>query len=100
LDDTSSKTGAVTVHDVNNFRATCTADPVSSGNARHDEQQQKQQSKETTERNESNADDPKTPENSINTPVHRSTVSKKTMFSILENIDLFYLSLIITFSLP
>ncbi len=49
LDNTSSKTGAVTVHDVDNFVATCTADPDSSGNARHDEQQQKQQSKETTE---------------------------------------------------
>ncbi len=63
MDDTSS---AVTVHDVNNSMATCTADPDSLGNARHDKQQQKQQSKETTERNESNADDPKTPENNIN----------------------------------
>jgi hypothetical protein len=100
LDDISNKTGTVTVHNIDNSVATCTADPNSSGNARHDEQQQKQQSKETTERNESNADDPKTPENNINTPVRRSTVCKKTMFSILENIDLFYLSLIITFSLP
>jgi hypothetical protein len=100
LDDTSSKTGTVTVHNVNNSVATCTADPDNSGNARHDEQQQKQQSKETTERNESNADDPKTPENNINTPVHRSTVSKKTMFSILKLFDLLYSSLIITFSLP
>ena len=99
LDNTSSKTGTVTVHVVDNSVATCTADPDSSGNARHDKQQQKQQSKETTERNKSNADDPKTPENNINTPVRRSTVSKKTMFSILENIDLFHLSLIITFSL-
>jgi hypothetical protein len=63
LDDTSSKTGAVTVQDVNNSMALCTADPNSSGNAQHDKQQQKQQSKETTERNKSNADDPKTPEN-------------------------------------
>jgi hypothetical protein len=39
LDDTSSKTGAVTVHDVDNSVATCTADPDSSGNARHDKQQ-------------------------------------------------------------
>jgi hypothetical protein len=100
LDDTSSKTGTVTVHDVDNSLATCTADPNSSGNAWHNEQQQKQQSKETTETNKSNADDPKTPENNINTPVRRSTVSKKTMFSILDNIDLYHLSLIITFSLP
>jgi hypothetical protein len=63
-----------------------------------DKQQQKQQSKETIVRNKSNADDPKLPENNINTPVRRSTVSKKPMFSILENIDSFYLSLIITFS--
>jgi hypothetical protein len=63
-----------------------------------DKQQQKQQSKETIVRNKSNADDPKLPENNINTPVRRRTVSKKPMFSILENIDSFYLSLIITFS--
>jgi hypothetical protein len=101
LDDTSCKTGAVTVHDVVNFVVTaCTADLDSSGNAQPDKQQPKQQSKETTKSNESNADDPKTPENNIKTPVCRSTVSKKTMFSILENIDLFYLSLIIIFSLP
>jgi hypothetical protein len=80
LDDTSSKTGAVTVHDVNNFVATCTADPDSLGNAQPDEQQQKQQSKETTESNESNADDPKMAENNIKTPVCRSTVSKKQCF--------------------
>jgi hypothetical protein len=101
LDDTSCKTGAVTVHDVVNFVATaCTADPNSSGNAQPDKQQPKQQSKETTESNKSNADDPKMPEKNIETPVRRSTVSKKTMFSILENIGLFYLFLIITFSLP
>jgi hypothetical protein len=101
LDDTSCKTGAVTVHNVINFVATaCTADPDSLGNAQPDKQQPKQQSKETTESNECNADNPKTPENNIKTPVRRSTVSKKTMFSILENIDLFYLSLMTTFSLP
>jgi hypothetical protein len=77
LDDTSSKTGTVNVQDVDNSVATCTADPDSSGNAQHNKQQQKQQSKETTERNKSNTDDPKTPENNINTPVRRSTVSKK-----------------------
>jgi hypothetical protein len=92
LDDTSSKTGTVTVHDVDNSAATCTADPDNLGNAWHNKQQQKQQSKETTERNKSNSDNSKMLENNINTPVHRSTVSKKTMFSILENIDLFYLS--------
>jgi hypothetical protein len=43
-------------------------------------QQQKQQSKETPEGNESNADNPKTPENNINTPVRKSTVSKKQSF--------------------
>jgi hypothetical protein len=90
LDNTSSKTGAVTVHNVDNSVATCLTDPDSLGNAWHDKQQQKQQSKETTERNKSNADNPKTPENKINAPVRRSTVSKKTMFFILENIDLFY----------
>ncbi len=100
LDDTSSKIGAVTVHDFDNSVATCTADPNSSDNARHNKQQQKQQSKETTETNKSNADNPKTPENNINTPVRRSTVSKKTLFSILENIDLFHLFLIITYFLP
>ena len=82
LDDTSSKTGAVTVHDVDNSMATCTADPDSSGNAQPDEQQQEQQSKETTESNESNADDPKMPENITKTPVCRSTVSKKQCFPI------------------
>jgi hypothetical protein len=101
LYNTSCKTGAVTVHNVVNFVATtCTADPDSLGNSQPNEQQPKQQSKETTESNKSNVDDPKTPENNIKTPVHRSTVIKKTMFSNLENIDLFYLSLIITFSLP
>ncbi len=91
LMDTSSKTGAVTVnltvHDVNNIVATCTVDPNSLGNARHDKQQQKGQSNKTTDGNESNAEDPKTTqENNINTPVLGSTVSKKTIFSILENI--------------
>jgi hypothetical protein len=82
LDNTSCETGAVTVHDVNNFVATCTADPDSSGNAQPDKQQQEQPSKETTESNESNADDPKMPEYITKTPVRRSTVSKKQCFTI------------------
>jgi hypothetical protein len=91
LIDTSSKTGAVTVnltvHDVDNNVATCTADPDKSDNAHHNEQQQTGQSMETTEGDESNAEDSKTmQENNINTPVLGSTVSKKTIFSILENI--------------
>jgi hypothetical protein len=91
LIDTSSKIGAVTVnlivHNVNNDVATCTADPESSDNAHHNEQQQMGQSMETTEGDESNAEDSKTTqENNINTPVLGSTVSKKTIFSILENI--------------
>jgi hypothetical protein len=80
LDDTSSKTRAVTVRDVDNSMATCTADPNSSGNAQPNKEQQKQQSKETTESNKSNADYPKTPQNNIKTPVRRSTVSKKKCF--------------------
>jgi hypothetical protein len=82
LNDTSCKTGTVTVHNVDNFVATCTADPDSSGNAQPDKQQQEQQSKETTESNESNADDPKMPENITKTPVGRSTVNKKQCFPI------------------
>ena len=82
LDDTSCETGAVTVHDVDNFVATCTADPDSLGNAQPDKQQQEQQSKETTESNQSNADDPKMPENITKMPVRRSTVSKKQCFPI------------------
>ncbi len=82
MDDTSCETGAVTVHDVDNFVATCTADPNSLGNAQPDKQQQKQQSKEITERKESNADNPKMPENITKTPVRRSTVSKKQCFPI------------------
>ncbi len=81
LDDTSCKTGTVTVPNVVNFVATaCTADPNSSGNAQPDKQQPKQQSKMTTESNESNADNPKMPENNIKTPVCRSTVNKKQCF--------------------
>jgi hypothetical protein len=82
LDDTSCKTGTVTVHDVDNFVVTCTADPDSSGNAQPDKQQQEQQSKETTESNKSNADDPKMPENITKMPVRRRTVSKKQCFPI------------------
>jgi hypothetical protein len=80
LDDTSCKTGTVTVHDVDNFVTTCTANPDSWGNAQPDEQQQEQQSKETTESNESNADDPKMLENITKMPVHSSTVSKNNVF--------------------
>jgi hypothetical protein len=51
--NTSSEKGAVTVnltvHNVNNNVVTRTADPDSSDNARHDEQQQTGQSMETTE---------------------------------------------------
>jgi hypothetical protein len=43
-------------------------------------QQQKQQSNENAEIHESNTEDPKTKENNINTPEHRSTVSKKQCF--------------------
>jgi hypothetical protein len=91
LIDTSSKTGAVTVnltvHDVDNHVATCTADPDSLDNAHHDKQQQTGQSMETTEGDKINAEDSKTTqENNINIPVLGSTVSKKTIFSILENI--------------
>jgi hypothetical protein len=83
--DTSSKTGAVTVnltvHDVNSVVATCTVDPNSLGNARHEEQQQKRHSNKTTEGNKSNTEHPKTTqENNINTPVLGSTVSKKQYF--------------------
>jgi hypothetical protein len=89
-DDTTSKTSALTVdltmHDVKKSVATFTANPDSSGNACHDEQQQKEQSRETKERNESNTEDPKMQENNINTGVRGSTVSKKTMVSILKNI--------------
>jgi len=90
LIDTSSKTGAVTVnltvHNVDNDVAIRTADPDSSDNARHDEQQQPGQSMETTEGDESNAEDSKTTqENNNDTPVLGSTVSKKNI-SILENI--------------
>ncbi len=88
---TSSETGAVTVNltvqDVDNNVATRTADPDSSDNARHDKQQQTGHSMETTEGGKSNTEDSETTqENNINTPVLGSTVSKKTIFSILENI--------------
>ncbi len=77
----------LTVHDVNNDVATRTADPNSSDYAHHDEQQKMGQSMENTEGDESNAEDSKTmQENNINTPVLGSKVSKKTIFSILENI--------------
>jgi hypothetical protein len=90
LINTSSEPGTVTVKltvpDVNNNVATHTADPDSSDNARHDKQQQMGQSMETTEGDKSNAEDSKTmQENNNNTPLG-STVSKKTVFSILENI--------------
>jgi hypothetical protein len=59
LIDTSSKTGTVTVnltvHNVDNDVATCTVDPNSSDNARHNKQQQTGQSMETTDEDESNA---------------------------------------------
>ncbi len=89
--NTSSKTGAVTVnltvHDVDNNIATRTADPNSLDNAQHDDQQQMGQSMETTEEDESNTEDSKTMQaNNNNTPVLESTVRKKTIFSILENI--------------
>ncbi len=75
------------MHNVDNNVATRTADPNSLNNARHDKQQQTGQSMETTEGDKSNAEDSKTTkENNINTPVLGSTVSKKTIFSILENI--------------
>jgi hypothetical protein len=91
LIDTSSETGTVTVnptvHNVNNNVATRTADPDSSDNARHGKQQQMRQSMGTTEGDKSNAEDSKTTqENNNNTPVLGSTVSKITIFSILENI--------------
>jgi hypothetical protein len=80
LIDTDSKTGAVTldltVHDVDNDVATCTADPTSSGNACNDKQQQKGQSMETTEESKSNAEGSKTMQKkNINTPVLGSMVS-------------------------
>ncbi len=80
--DTLSETGAVTVnltvHDDDNNKATCTADPDSLDNARHGKQQQTGQSMETTERDKSNAEDSKTmQENNNDTPVLGITVSKK-----------------------
>jgi hypothetical protein len=42
--------------------------------------QQKQQSNDNAEVNESNGEDPKTPDNNINTPECISTVSKKQCF--------------------
>jgi hypothetical protein len=91
LINTSSKTGAVTVnltvHNVDNDVATRTADPDSSDNACHDEQQQTRQSMETTEGDKSNAEDSKTmQENNNDTPVLGSTVSKKINIFILKNI--------------
>ncbi len=85
LIDSSSETGAVTVHltvhDVNNDVVTCTADPDSSDNARHNKQQQTGQSMETTEGDKSNAEDSKTTqENNNDMPVLGSTVSKKQYF--------------------
>ncbi len=102
LIDTSSETGTVTVnltvHDVDNDVATCTADPNSSDNARHDEQQQTGQSMETTEGDKSNAEDSKTTqENNINTPVLGSTVSKKNNIFHFGKYCLYYLSHIIPF---
>jgi hypothetical protein len=102
LIDTSSETGTLTVnltvHDVDNDVATRTADPDSSDNARHDEQQQMGQSMETTEGDESNAEDSKTTqENNINTPVLGSTVSKKNHIFHFGKYCLYYLSYIITF---
>ncbi len=104
LIDTSSETGAVTVnltvHDVDNDVATRTADPDSSDNARHDEQQQMGQSVETTEGDESNAEDSKTTqENNNDTPVLGSTVRKKNNIFHFGKYCLYYLSHIITFFL-
>jgi hypothetical protein len=99
---TSSKTGAVTVnltvHDVDNNIATRTADPDSSDNACHNEQQQMGQSMETTEGDKSSAEDSETmQENNINTPVLGTTVSKKNNIFHFGKYCLYYLSHIITF---
>jgi hypothetical protein len=102
LINTSSETGAVTVnltvHDADNNVATRTADPDSSDNAHHNEQQQTGQSMETTEGDKSNAEDSETThENNINTPVLGTIVSKKNNIFHFGKYCLYYLSHIITF---
>jgi hypothetical protein len=100
LIDTSSGTGTVTVnltvHDVDNNVATCTADPDSSDNARHNKQQQIEQSMETTEGDKSNAEDSKTTqENNNNTPVLGSTVSKENNIFHFGKYCLYYTTYLI-----